>query len=402
MQTEVIAITSKDDEELKRAGAVIRAGGLVAFPTETVYGLGGNALDADASRRIYAAKGRPSDNPLIVHISDFSQVYMLAEDVPETARKLADAFWPGPLTMILPKSELVPETTTGGLQTVALRMPNHPAALGLIEQAGVPIAAPSANRSGRPSPTTAAHVFEDMNGKIPIVLDGGEVEIGVESTIVDLTGEKPMVLRPGYISRKMLQEVLETEVELDPAIVVKTVKACEPETKVTNEAAEMKGPNGAAETKNLNGESETMKPDGATVTKEPEGETQNLRPRAPGMRYRHYAPKAPLILVQGPAEAVTAYILEQSEKDKDKPIGVLCSAQTAHAYKDARRVVVAGAFGDLPALAHNLYADLRDFDEVDIDRIYAEDFGIAEDENLKEALENRMMKAAGGHIVTVG
>ena len=369
MQTEVIAITSKDDEELKRAGAVIRAGGLVAFPTETVYGLGGNALDADASRRIYAAKGRPSDNPLIVHISDFSQVYMLAEDVPETAQKLADAFWPGPLTMILPKSELVPETTTGGLQTVALRMPNHPAALGLIEQAGVPIAAPSANRSGRPSPTTAAHVLEDMNGKIPIILDGGEVEIGVESTIVDLTGEKPMVLRPGYISREMLQEVLETEVELDPAIVVKPV---------------------------TDGEIETRVPDGEAEQK------QNLRPRAPGMRYRHYAPKAPMILVQGPAEAVTAYILEQIEKDKDKPIGVLCSAQTAHIYKDARRVVVAGAFGDLSALAHNLYADLRDFDEVDIDRIYAEDFGIAENANLKEALENRMMKAAGGHIVTVG
>ena len=366
MRTEVIAIASKDDEELKRAGAVIRAGGLVAFPTETVYGLGGNALDADASRRIYAAKGRPSDNPLIVHISDFSQVFMLAEEVPETAKRLADAFWPGPLTMILKKAELVPETTTGGLDTVALRMPNHPAALGLIEQAGVPIAAPSANRSGRPSPTTAAHVFEDMDGKIPMILDGGEVEIGVESTIVDLTGEVPMVLRPGYISREMLQEVLGVAVELDPAIVVKPVT------------------------------------DEATGTQEKDGEAQPLRPRAPGMRYRHYAPKAPLILVKGPAQAVTAYILKQIEEDKDKPIGVLCSAQTAHAYKDARRVVVAGAFGDLPTLAHNLYADLRDFDEVDIDRIYAEDFGIAEDENLKEALENRMMKAAGGHIVTVG
>ena len=400
MQTEVIAITSKDDEELKRAGAVIRAGGLVAFPTETVYGLGGNALDADASRRIYAAKGRPSDNPLIVHISDFSQVYMLAEDVPETARKLADAFWPGPLTMILPKSELVPETTTGGLNTVALRMPNHPAALGLIEQAGVPIAAPSANRSGRPSPTTAAHVFEDMDGKIPMILDGGEVEIGVESTIVDLTGEAPMVLRPGYISREMLEQVLGTKVELDPAIRVR------PETAQTEDFAAdavTKPENQSASGTCRSGSNATDK--GRDKTAENEAseaeEAQNLRPRAPGMRYRHYAPKAPMILVQGPATAVTAYIQKQIEEHKDEKIGVLCSVQTAHAYPNACRVVVAGAFGDLAAVAHNLYADLRDFDEEDIDRIYAEDLGISEDANLKEALENRMMKAAGGHIVTV-
>ncbi len=400
MQTEVIAITSKDDEELKRAGAVIRAGGLVAFPTETVYGLGGNALDADASRRIYAAKGRPSDNPLIVHISDFSQVYMLAEDVPETARKLADAFWPGPLTMILPKSELVPETTTGGLNTVALRMPNHPAALGLIEQAGVPIAAPSANRSGRPSPTTAAHVFEDMDGKIPMILDGGEVEIGVESTIVDLTGEAPMVLRPGYISREMLEQVLGTKVELDPAIRVR------PETAQTEDFAAdavTKPENQSASGTCRSGSNATDKGRDKTAENEvSEAEqAQNLRPRAPGMRYRHYAPKAPMILVQGPATAVTAYIQKQIEEHKDEKIGVLCSVQTAHAYPNACRVVVAGAFGDLAAVAHNLYADLRDFDEEDIDRIYAEDLGISEDANLKEALENRMMKAAGGHIVTV-
>lgn len=396
----MIAITSKDDEELKRAGAVIRAGGLVAFPTETVYGLGGNALDADASRRIYAAKGRPSDNPLIVHISDFSQVYMLAETVPETAKKLADAFWPGPLTMILPKSELVPETTTGGLFTVALRMPNHPAALGLIEQAGVPIAAPSANRSGRPSPTTAAHVYEDMNGKIPIILDGGEVEIGVESTIVDLTGEKPMVLRPGYISREMLQEVLGTGVELDPAIRIRpeTVQA----GGFATDAAAKPENRAASETCKSDSDATNKSPDGPAENEESDVKrTQNLRPRAPGMRYRHYAPKAPMILVQGPATAVTAYIQKQIEEHKDEKIGVLCSVQTAHAYPNACRVVVAGAFGDLAAVAHNLYADLRDFDEEDIDRIYAEDLGISEDANLKEALENRMMKAAGGHIVTV-
>ena len=379
---------------------MIRAGGLVAFPTETVYGLGGNALDADASRRIYAAKGRPSDNPLIVHISDFSQVYMLAEDVPETAKKLADAFWPGPLTMILPKSELVPETTTGGLNTVALRMPNHPAALGLIEQAGVPIAAPSANRSGRPSPTTAEHVFEDMDGKIPMILNGGEVEIGVESTIVDLTGEAPMVLRPGYISREMLEQVLGTKVELDPAIRVR------PETAQTEDFAAdavIKPENQPASGTCRSGSNATDK--GRDKTAENEAseaeEAQNLRPRAPGMRYRHYAPKAPMILVQGPATAVTAYIQKQIEEHKDEKIGVLCSVQTAHAYPNACRVVVAGAFGDLAAVAHNLYADLRDFDEEDIDRIYAEDLGISEDANLKEALENRMMKAAGGHIVTV-
>ncbi|MBR5348888.1 MAG: threonylcarbamoyl-AMP synthase [Lachnospiraceae bacterium] len=392
MRTEVIAIASKDDEELKRAGAVIRAGGLVAFPTETVYGLGGNALDADASRRIYAAKGRPSDNPLIVHISDFSQVYMLADEVPETAKRLADAFWPGPLTMILKKAELVPETTTGGLSTVALRMPNHPAALGLIEQAGVPIAAPSANRSGRPSPTTAAHVFEDMAGKIPMILDGGEVEIGVESTIVDLTGETPMVLRPGYISREMLEKVLGIQVELDPAIVVKPVT--EPLTTEGTIHPEASNDDSGSFASNVVSE--------GSGSKQQNGESTLLKPKAPGMRYRHYAPKAPMILVKGPAQAVTAYICKQIEDNKDKKIGVLCSAQTAPVYKDASRVVVAGAQGDIVALAHNLYADLRDFDEGDIDRIYAEDFGIAEDANLKEALENRMMKAAGGHIVTVG
>jgi len=383
MQTEVIAIASRDDEELKRAGAVIRAGGLVAFPTETVYGLGGNALDAEASRRIYAAKGRPSDNPLIVHIADFSQVYKLAKEVPETAKILADTFWPGPLTMILKKAASVPLATTGGLQTVALRMPNHPAALGLIEQAGVPIAAPSANRSGRPSPTTAAHVFEDLNGKIPMILDGGEVEIGVESTIVDLTGEVPMVLRPGYISREMLGKAINMSVELDPAIAPRPV----PET---------------SEDPTKKASKTDREVEGADTTTEADSGQKPLRPRAPGMRYRHYAPKAPLILVRGPVQAVTEYIRKQIEENKDRPIGVLCTAQTAPAYTSARRVVVAGAFGDLSALAHNLYADLRAFDEEDIDRIYAEDFGIANDAALKEALENRMMKAAGGHIVTVG
>ena len=217
MNTKLVKIEN-NPQVFREAGDILKAGGLVAFPTETVYGLGGNALDASAAKKIYAAKGRPSDNPLIVHVADTKSLYELASFVPDNAKKLADRFWPGPLTMILPKKESVPDGTTGGLKTVAVRMPDHPAALELIRTSGVYIAAPSANTSGRPSPTCAEHVMEDLDGKIEMILDGGTVGIGIESTIVDLTGDIPVILRPGYITKQMLEEVI-GEVTVDPAVL---------------------------------------------------------------------------------------------------------------------------------------------------------------------------------------
>lgn len=221
METKRIYIKDTEhvrDEELLEAAEIIRRGGLVAFPTETVYGLGGNALDEDAAKKIYAAKGRPSDNPLIAHVSCPEEVEPLVEYMPEAGKKLMEAFWPGPLTMIFPKSSQVPYGTTGGLETVAVRMPSDLVANRLIALAGVPIAAPSANTSGRPSPTTADHVWQDMNGRIDMIIDGGPVGIGVESTIVDVSGQVPVVLRPGAITMEMLRETL-GEVTIDPAIL---------------------------------------------------------------------------------------------------------------------------------------------------------------------------------------
>ena len=259
METKRIVIKDRKnikDEELAEAAAVLRSGGLVAFPTETVYGLGGNALDEDAARKIYAAKGRPSDNPLIAHISCAADLAPLVKEIPVAGRKLMEAFWPGPLTMIFPKSGRVPYGTTGGLDTVAVRMPDDPVAGRLIALAGVPVAAPSANTSGRPSPTTADHVWQDMNGRIDMIIDGGPVGIGVESTIVDVSSPVPSVLRPGAITMEMLREVL-GEVTIDPAIL---------------------GP---------------MKED--------------IRPKAPGMKYRHYAPEAELILVEAVEDEAAGY-----------------------------------------------------------------------------------------------
>ena len=276
METIVADITCnpKEDEKIyEKAGEILRAGGLVAFPTETVYGLGGNALDEKAAGKIYAAKGRPSDNPLIAHVSCAAEVTPLVKYIPEAGKKLMDAFWPGPLTIIFPKSDIVPYGTTGGLDTVAVRMPVDPVANRLIALAGVPVAAPSANTSGRPSPTTADHVWQDLNGKIEMIIDGGPVGIGVESTIVDVSGDVPAVLRPGAITMEMLKDVL-GEVTIDPAIL---------------------GPM-----------------------------AEGVRPKAPGMKYKHYAPKADLTLVEpanvadarktGEAVAMTQEQVEQMVK----------------------------------------------------------------------------------------
>ena len=244
----IIAKAGVDDDRMyEQAAEILKRGGLVAFPTETVYGLGGDALNPDASHRIYAAKGRPSDNPLIVHIAETSSVYELAETVSDDTKKLMEAFWPGPLTIILNKKEVVPHTTTGGLDTVAIRMPSHPVAMRLIKDSGVYIAAPSANLSGRPSPTTAQHVQQDMDGRIDMIIDGGAVGIGIESTIVDMTGDRPTILRPGYITPEMIRDIV-GDVTIDPAIT---------------------------------------------------GMNNALRPKAPGMKYTHYAPKGELSIVEG-------------------------------------------------------------------------------------------------------
>lgn len=349
MKTEVIKIdqNNMDTEALERAAAIIRDGGLVAFPTETVYGLGAAALSAEASKKIYAAKGRPSDNPLIVHVAEFSDMEKIAQEMPEEAKKLADAFWPGPLTMIVRKNDKVPYETTGGMDTVAVRMPNHPVALELIRRSGGYIAAPSANTSGKPSPTLAEHVAFDMDGRIPMILDGGPVGIGIESTIVDLTEDIPMILRPGYITPKMLEKVI-GEVKMDPGIIA----------------------------------SDSLQ-----------------KPKAPGMKYKHYAPKADLILVDGEEEKVVAKInaLAKEAVLLGKKVGIIGTDETIDRYPEGE-VVSIGARSDEYAIAKHLYKLLRDFDEKEVDIIYSESFATP---RIGQAIMNRLLKAAGHQVITV-
>lgn len=334
-------------DKIKYAGNIIREGGLVAFPTETVYGLGADALNPEAAAKIYAAKGRPSDNPLIVHIADMSDLERLTSYIPETARKLAEEFWPGPLTMIFQKSSGVPEATTGGMDTVAIRMPSHPLALALIRESGCVIAAPSANTSGRPSPTMASHVAEDLTGTIPLILDGGPVGIGIESTIVDLTEEIPMILRPGYITPAMIGKVI-GDVCMDPGI----------------------------------------------LSHETSG-----RPKAPGMRYRHYAPKAELVLVSGKTDSVIEYINEKTKEQKKlgNKTGVIGTEETRNRYL-GDVVLSIGARNDEDAIARSLYAILREMDEHEVSAIYSECF---EATGIGQAIMNRMLKAAGYKIIEI-
>lgn len=336
------------DEELAEAAQILRDGGLVAFPTETVYGLGANALDEAAAKKIYAAKGRPSDNPLIAHISCLEELKPLVTYIPEAGRKLAEAYWPGPLTMVFPKSDIVPYGTTGGLDTVAVRMPSDPVANRLIKLAGVPVAAPSANTSGRPSPTTAQHVWQDMEGKIEMILDGGPVGIGVESTIVDVSGDVPTLLRPGAITMEMLRETV-GRVEIDPAI---------------------------------------QAPPSA-----------DLRPKAPGMKYRHYAPHADLQLVEGETDKVVETInaLVKEKLAEGKKVGVICTDETKDRFPQGE-VRSVGLRAKEETIAHNLFAVLREFDDLDVDCIYSESFS---KDHLGQAIMNRLTKAAGYHVLKV-
>lgn len=351
MKTKIIKISDKNnvcDEELMEAAEILKNGGLVAFPTETVYGLGANALDEAAAKKIYAAKGRPSDNPLIAHISSMEELPALVREIPEAGKKLAEKYWPGPLTMIFPKKDVVPYGTTGGLDTVAVRMPSDPVANRLIKLSKVPVAAPSANTSGRPSPTKAEHVIEDMDGKIEMIIDGGEVGIGVESTIVDVSGELPTLLRPGAITIEMLRETL-GHVEIDPAIL---------------------GP---------------MRAD--------------VKPKAPGMKYRHYAPKADMVLVEGEMAGVVEYINREARKAREagKRVGIICTEESRSMYPEGILEVI-GSREHEETVAHNLFAVLRDFDERNVDCIFSESFS---KDQLGQAIMNRLCKAAGYHIVNV-
>lgn len=336
-----------DGEGIARAGTILKQGGLVAFPTETVYGLGADALDARAAARIYAAKGRPSDNPLIVHIADWEALDYIVEEIPQQAKALADAFWPGPLTMIFRKSEVVPLATTGGLQTVAVRMPGNEVARAMIRAGGGYIAAPSANTSGRPSPTKASHVAEDMDGVIEMIIDGGAVDIGLESTIVDLTEEVPMILRPGYINQEMLEKVV-GKVGIDPAV---------------------------------------------------SGEDTKARPKAPGMRYRHYAPRAELFIVEGSQEQVRKRINElvQEAAAAGRKPGVIGTEESGGCYTGGL-VKCIGSRADEITIAQHLYSILREFDNSDISVIYSESF---ETPNMGLAIMNRLIKAAGHQIIRV-
>ena len=352
MQTTIVAIGAADtpkqmDEKLSRAGEVIRRGGLVAFPTETVYGLGGDALNPASSRKIYAAKGRPSDNPLTVHIADMAALGRIVREIPEKAAMLAEAFWPGPLTMIFRKSAIVPCQTTGGLDTVAVRMPSHPLAASFIRKAGGYVAAPSANLSGKPSPTLAKYVVQDLDGRIDMILDADGAEIGLESTIVDLTSRIPMILRPGYITQKMLSEVVgETDVDV-------------------------------------------------TVY----GSDTAQAPKAPGMKYRHYAPKAELVVVDGRIEAVVDEInrLAKEKEEAGSKVGIIGTQETVGRYK-AGNIKCIGTRTDESTIASHLYGILREFDSDGAEFIYSEAFAA---EGIGSAVMNRLLKAAGHRVMHV-
>ncbi len=354
METKIIRIqqnienlTMVEEESLRQAGEILKLGGLVAFPTETVYGLGGNALNKDSSRKIYAAKGRPSDNPLIIHINHFDDIYSIVTEVPEAARKLAEAFWPGPLTMILPKSDKVPYETTGGLDTVAVRMPSHPIARKLIAYGGGYVAAPSANASGKPSPTVAKYVEEDMAGKIDVIIDGGAVGIGLESTIIDLTVNPPQILRPGYITEAMFRQLLD-EVDTD-----------------------------------------------VTILRSDSGQA----PKAPGMKYRHYAPKGELTIVTGEEEQVVSYINLRAAEDKEQgeKVGVIGTEEVLGQYR-ADVIKSVGSRKDEESIARHLYTILREFDDEGVTQIYSEGF---DTEGFGQAIMNRLLKAAGHKIINL-
>ena len=384
-------IFSKKD--IEEAAQILKAGGLVAFPTETVYGLGGNGLDKKAARKIYAAKGRPSDNPLILHVSKMEEVYPLVESVPEKAKRLMESFWPGRLTLILKKSKIVPLESTGGLDTVAIRCPDNALTLELIERAGLPVAGPSANLSGSPSPTEASHVYHDLSGRIEGILDDGAVGIGVESTILDMSTETPTLLRPGAITLEDLTDVLGEKPEIDPTLLGKKME-------------------------------------------------DGFIPKAPGMKYRHYAPKAEMILFCSLEEKeskekepkkkesedktsgkrgtedriseekesgykvskrIAEYLEEEGRGFPREKIAVFCAEETKHFYQEMAEkegivLKVLGRRDEPLSMTHNLFRILRECDEEGIELILSEGYS---EKGIGFALMNRMKKAAGQKIILI-
>jgi len=336
-------------EKVRTAAGFIRRGGLVAFPTETVYGLGANALNAEAVLTLFKAKKRPLDNPPIVHVCDVKDVRLLVEDIPSGAEKLMEKFWPGPLTLVFRRSKIVPNVTVAGLRTIAIRMPRHNVALALIRESKCPISAPSANLAGKPSPTSAKHVLDDLSGRIDAILDAGPTTIGVESTVLDLTVDPPQVLRPGGTSFEVLKRALD-RVELNPVVT-------------TEEALPVE------------------------------------MARSPGVKHKHYAPDADVIVVEGELPAVVEKINELTEfyKHRGSRIGILCTDETTQSYR-ADAVKSLGSRVDLASIAHNLFRLLREFDLEKVDMIIAEGLPI---EGLGLAVVNRLRKAAGYKIVKV-
>lgn len=340
MKTEILKTESIADERLDRVGAVLRSGGLAAIPTETVYGLAANALDGEAVKKIFLAKGRPSDNPLIVHIASFEEWAPLVKAVPEKAKELAERFWPGPLTVILPKSDLIPKETSGGLDTVAVRMPGHLLAREIIKRAGVPLAAPSANTSGKPSPTSASHVIHDLEGKIDMIVDGGACSVGVESTVISLACDKPRLLRPGGVTPEMLLEVL-PELEIDDAVYNKLQK-------------------------------------GQTAA-------------SPGMKYQHYSPKAEVIILKGDFESYKSYI----SKRQGKKIAALCFDEDKEKLRGFN-VITFGKEGDSFSQANRIFDALREADEKGYETVYAR---FPEKDGMGLAVFNRLVRAAAFNII---
>jgi L-threonylcarbamoyladenylate synthase len=357
METQIIKLDAYEFnmDELKCAAEILKSGGLVAFPTETVYGLGANALDEKAVNGIFSAKGRPSDNPLIIHISKIDDLYRLTSAVSKTALQLIDAFWPGPLTLVMPKSTIIPAVITAGLDTVAIRMPAHPIALALINISGVPVAAPSANTSGKPSPTMASHVIEDLSGKIDLIIDGGNADVGVESTVVDVTSFPPTILRPGGITLSQISRVC-GDALLDPALSKQT--------------------------------------------------SNEYKPKSPGMKYRHYSPNAKVFIVEGKLDNVCdkINIMAAELVVSGQKVGILATDQTAHIYNNILsdtsniKVLSVGDRTKPDSIASQLFHLLREFDKLGVEIILAE---AVDDEGIGLAVMNRLNKAAGYNIIKV-
>jgi L-threonylcarbamoyladenylate synthase len=349
MRTLILKVNPQKPEAspIQKAAELIQKGGLVAFPTETVYGLGVDALNADAVLRLFKAKRRPIDNPPIVHIADKADVAPLVQEVPQKAKLLIEKFWPGPLTLVLKHSQVVPKVTTASLETVAIRMPLHPVAVALIKASGCPIAAPSANLAGKPSPTTAEHVYQDLNGRIDAIIDGGDTKIGVESTVVDLSVDPPMLLRPGGLPFEVLKKVL-ADLVLHPFVEAEEAISAE-------------------------------------------------KVNSPGMKYKHYAPKAPVILVEGGLDMLVNKVTELSEayKREGKRVGVLATDETLSSYK-ADVVVSLGTRSNVAIIAANLFKLLREMDAKCVDVIIAE--GVTS-EGVGLAVMNRLRKASAYRIV---